>query len=348
MNQIAASSADAYCTSGPSPTRGLRSTPTGVHLLGIGSVGRAWLATLPASLRLLGATDRSGTVLARRGLPPDLVAWHKQSGRPLRDWLDTGGTLPGVHEPTPLAAIVVDLTATDPARGRTDAGRIRAWLDRGQRVALASKHAVVADPTLLEHPNLGANGVLGGTGARLQAQLPELRAAFHHAAVAGSATSTVILAAIEAGGTLSDGLEVACRQGVLEPDPELDLRGTDAALKLALVAGALLGRPVDPATIAVQDLRSVDLDAVRARPGQGRTTRLIGRVTRDGRLSLRYEAVRADDPLANPPDRLVYAYDLGTEMPRVHVGHGLGADGTARATQVDVDRFLVEPGAGVV
>lgn len=146
---------------------------------------------------------------------------------------------------------------------------------------------------------------------------------------------------IEGGGSLADGLETARHQGVLEPDPELDLRGTDASLKLALVAGALLGRPIEPGSIEVEDLRQIDLQAVRRRQSRGPTTRLIGRVSRGGDLSLRYEAVDLGHPLAIPSSQLAYAYDLGDEL-RVHVGYGLGAEGTAAATQVDVTRLADE------
>ncbi len=323
-----ASTLDAYGSSGPSPT----------HLLGVGAVGRAWLHEFAHRYSVVGATDRTGSILAPRGLPPQALAGHKEGGRALVDWLDHA-VVSGHCEPSPRAAIVLDATPTEPARGAADAVRIRGWLARGQRVALASKHALVADPSLLDDPRIGANAVLGGTGAQLAAALPELRASGASVAMAGSATSTVILEALEAGGTLADGLATARARGVLEPDPELDLAGTDAVLKLALVAGALRGHPVDPATLQVEDLRTVDPALVRARAARGTTTRLVGRAGPSGPLTLRYEELARSSPLAIPPTHLAYVYSLPSQRSVVHEGTGLGARGTAAALDLDAARL---------
>lgn len=248
---------------------------------------------------------------------------------------------PGVREPSAHATIVIDCTPTLMARGPDDAPRIRAWRARGQRVALASKHALVADPLLLGDPGIGANAVLGGTGARLQAELRALQSRWTRLAIAASATSTLVLQVMEAGGTLTEGLDAARACGVLEPNPELDLRGDDARMKLSLVAGGLAGGPVDPHTIVVQDLRSVDPRTVQRRASEGRATRLIGRAERGGALTLAYEAVDRASPLASPRDQLVYTYELDDGTQRIHRGRGLGAEGTAAALHADAQRLAL-------
>lgn len=321
---------ETYCTSGPSPT-----TPLRLHLLGVGAVARALLARLPNDgIRVVGATDRSGTVLAPEGLEPSRLARHKAGGAPLAAW-------PGHPSADPSPGdcdVIVDLTPTDLARGARDAAAIRRCLGRGLGVVLASKHAVCADPSLLEHPRLGANAVLGGTGHRLQAELAELRTRWTEVALVGSASTTLALQGMEEGLSLGEGLERARRAGALEPDPELDLRGVDAAVKLALVVGALCGRPVDPGAVEVEDLRSVDTQAVRERAARGLTTRLVGRARRGGPLILRYEAVPRASALAVPAGRVAYLYALGGEQ-RLHFGEGVGADGTADAVLVDLRRL---------
>jgi homoserine dehydrogenase len=125
---------------------------------------------------------------------------------------------------------------------------------------------------------------------------------------------------------------------VLEPDPELDLRGADAATKLALVAGALVGHAIPVDSIAAPDLRQVDVEAVRERASRGTTTRLVGRATRDGELRLSFEEVPRLSPLAIPATRVAYTYELA-ERTVVHVGDGIGPVGTARAVLRDLVRL---------
>ncbi|MEO0600799.1 MAG: hypothetical protein AAF211_05145 [Myxococcota bacterium] len=321
---------DAYCSSGPSPTPRL-------HLLGVGAVGRAYLQLHPEAL-VVGASDSRGTALDPHGLDIAALVREKAAGRSVVSAPEFLHTWDDDVQPSATACVVVDVTPTDFARGPADATRIRDWLARGQAVALASKHALAADPDLLTHPRLGANAVLGGTGAALQRELPDLRASWTEVALAGNASTTTIITCIEDGGTFADGLAMADRAGVLEPNPELDLRGADAAVKVALVVGALTGNPVDPATVDVQDLREVPESVLRETARSGRTTRLVGRADRVGPPSLRYEAVDRTHPLAVGPEGVCYAYARDDDW-RVHRGTGVGAPATARALASDIERL---------
>src|SRR5690606_15603850 len=98
------------------------------------------------------------------------------------------------------------------------------------------------------------------------AELPELRQRTRAIAIVGNASTTTMIDAIERGLTLEEGIDDARRLGFLEPDAELDLRGADAAVKLAIVAGIVTGRRIDPRTIVAEDIRSLDVHTIRARP----------------------------------------------------------------------------------
>ncbi len=324
---------DAFCSSGPSPT-----DPVRLHLLGVGAVGRALLRLAGPAIRVVGATDSRGTVLAPHGLDVAVLIREKTAGLALTSIPDFHHAWEGDAEPSAGAAVVVDATPTELSRGAEDARRIRQWLQRGQRVALASKHALTADPSLLDEPGLGANAVLGGTGAELQRELSGLRETWTAVALAGNASTTTIISCIEQGGTFADGLAIADAQGVLEADPELDLRGADAAAKLALVVGALTGRPRDPESVDVQDLRQVPVESLRAAAREGRTTRLVARARREGALSLGYEVLDRTHPLAVGPEAVAYRYEQGDTV-QLHRGTGVGAIGTARALFADVERL---------
>ena len=336
---------DAFCSSGPSPT---------LHLIGPGNVGRALLGIVARSeLRLVGVTDSTATCYAELGLDARSVARFKASQRGLGEQpeakiLDIATAIDWVD-----ADIVIDATATRFDRPDWGLAIEGAVFSRGARLVASAKDAVCdaadrwLDPSRLG--DVGINAVLGGTGRSLLSELAGLRTRCRAVALAGNASTTAILSVIEAGGTLDEGLQRARQRGYLEPDPELDLRGADAAVKLAIVAGALWGRAIDPATIPCQDLRDVDLEPVRARPARGETTRLVGRVGLGGQLSVGYEGVPVSSPLAVPCDRVVYTYELNDGSVRTHVGRGVGALNTARALWADVQAFAgrVEPATSV-
>ncbi len=330
---------DAYVTSGPSPTL------PGIHLVGPGAVGRELLTLLAQrAANVVAVSDSTGTLVAKSGLDPAAVRREKEAG-PI-------GALPGALS-APLtnvldaigAPVVCLLLPSDANRAEDLPWTLRA-LEAERIVVSAAKHVPCAWPALVADPRFGLDAVLGGTGARLQAELAVLREVWRSAALAGSASTTLVVEVLERGGTFDEGLESARRAGVLEPDPELDLRGADAATKLALVAGALLGRPVPVGTIAAPDLRHVDPALVRERAARGATTRLVGRATREGELSLAFEEVPRLSPLAIPATRVAYTYDLADRQV-VHVGDGIGPIGTARAVLRDLVRLRAVRAGGV-
>src|SRR6188768_4096346 len=87
---------EAFCTSGPSPTR--------VHLRGVGQVGRALLHRIdPDRFAVVAATDTSRTVRDPAGLPAFSLARHKAAGLSLAAF-DVSDA------PSEEADVLVDLT----------------------------------------------------------------------------------------------------------------------------------------------------------------------------------------------------------------------------------------------
>ena len=133
----------------------------------------------------------------------------------------------------------------------------------------------------------------------------------------------------------------------MEPDPELDLSGSDAALKLCVVANALWPNTVRFEDVTREHLRDLSPELVRQRQERGATTRLVARCDRDGNARVAYEEVALGSALATPHDRVVYTYELGGESTgaqRVHVGHGVGPIGTAKAVLYDLERLSARKG----
>lgn len=352
---------DAYSTTGTSPTRNrtaqLRVAASGrpqrrgydtVHLLGPGSVGTAVLRRIAADRRrLVAVTDSTATVRRAEGLDADAVIAWKEAGRALCDHPLAELAVPHDAIAWVDADIVADCSPTDLDRPLWTAALNQA-LERGACVVSAAKAAWCdAGAAWLsgEHrTRVGCNAVLGGTGRSFAAELPELQRRTRGVVIVGNASTTAILNVIERGGTLQDGIGEAGRLGFLEPDPELDLRGTDAAVKLAIVAGVLTGRRIDPRSIDCEDIRSLDPVVVRGRTRRNCTTRLAARLHADHTLSVRYEEFSCDSLLAAPCGRVVYEYRLDRDERRMHIGSGLGADATAGALWTDLCATAAQAG----
>lgn len=328
-----------FRSSGPSPTERT------LHLVGPGQVGRRLLRLLPGtSLRLCAVSDSTATVFDRSGLDPLAIAAHKERGLPLRDFAAAAAIPTELAISVVAAQVVADATGSDKASTTAAVERGRAALRNGAFLALCGKNALAAAAAEWlaseQRRQVGCNAALGGAGLQLVRELDELRARCTGLELCGNVTTTVIVQAIERGASVAEGIECAQKLGILEPDPELDLDGSDAAVKLAAVWGAVFGGAGKPgpdlATIARQHVRELDERVVRERVARGATTRLVARAGSDPQsLQVAFAEVPAGSPLAAPPDRVVYSYRLGASV-RVHTGLGVGYQGTAEALLADI------------
>ncbi len=348
----------AFACSGSSPTANTRplsppsptslssssspSFPT-LHLLGPGKVGLALLERIGRlPLRLVAVSDSTGTLFDPRGLEPRAIVAFKRRGGSLGRHAD--GLPISTEDGLALAAAerVVDATPTDLSRAEAAVRRALLTLESGAALALAAKDSLcLAADTILSPihlPRIGWNAVLGGTGAHLARELAELRGGCSEVEIVGNASTTALIEEVEAGRTWEEGIAAATRRGLLETDPTHDLDGTDAAIKLSIVARTLWGLDRSPADLPKIDLRALNSEVVRARPTRRTTTRLVGRASRDGEFRLAYEEIPRGSHLAVPSDRVVYAYRTGRGL-SVHVGAGLGPDGTADALLADLASF---------
>ena len=193
----------------------------------------------------------------------------------------------------------------------------------------------------LGHPRgrVGINAVLGGAGAQLLRELDDLRAGCSEVVLNGNVTTGVIVAAIERGMSVAQGIAHADALGLLETDPTLDFDGSDATVKLLSVVGAVFGAAGATAPafheVVREDVRQLDAKLLQDRFRRGRTTRLLARANRSGLLQVRFEEIAPDSPLVVPPDRVAYGYVVGGHL-RVHVGFGVGYRGTANAMMADI------------
>ncbi|HEX6810999.1 MAG TPA: hypothetical protein VF384_05180 [Planctomycetota bacterium] len=315
-----------------------------MHLIGPGQVGRAFLrraVALPVSV--VAISDSTATVFDNRGLDVEAVLAHK-AGQPLASWPRAEAIPTELAIAVVGADVVVDATPTD-ARGTAAAvERGRAALRNGAFLGLCAKNALaVAAPEWLLGSNrgrVGIDAVLGGTGHKLVRELDELRRDCRGLCLVGNVTTTVIVQAIERGASVEQGIEEARARGLLEADPTCDFDGSDAATKLVAVWGAVFGecgRPLPAAgEVFREDVRRLDAQLLQARARRGATTRLVARGSATGNdLRVQFEELAAGSPLAAPPDRVVYGYELEHGL-RVHTGLAVGYERTAEALLNDV------------
>jgi homoserine dehydrogenase len=93
-----------------------------------------------------------------------------------------------------------------------------------------------------------------------------------------TSTATIVLEAVERGGTIGDGIHHAQSLGIAEADPAYDVDGWDSAVKLCAISNVILERSLRPAQVNCRGLGALDPAAVRAAHREGKPYRLIGRL----------------------------------------------------------------------
>ncbi len=322
---------EAFCCSGSSPT---------ISVLGLGPVGRAFVR-LPelSDCCLSSVSDRSGTLCHRKGLDGPRIAAFKEGGKNLaaqggggpRD-LDLALSLVG-------AQYVVDCTDTQLDACSESLARSLAILDRGQCLVSAEKSALLADPDAFlaadRLSRFGFNAVLGGTGLELKRELREIQQECIEIVAVPNACTGSLIQSIEEGLDRPEAFARARGRGLLEADPEQDIDGRDAAIKITMVARLVFGLQVDWREVERPHFDDLDLDLIRWRRKEGRTTALVCRADREG-VRLAYEELELGSTLAIPWRRVLYGYQDRNGSRRIMIGKGVGAEGTARALYEDL------------
>lgn len=116
-----------------------------------------------------------------------------------------------------------------------------------------------------------------------------------------NSTTNVILSAMEQGCGFEEALERARQAGVVEADPEDDLAGWDAAVKLACLANVLMGADLAPEDVVRTDVRDVDPERLADAAARGDRIKLVARAVRAGTgvaAGVEAEEVPLGDPLA--------------------------------------------------
>lgn len=151
-------------------------------------------------------------------------------------------------------------------------------------------------------------------------------------------TSNYVLCRMEEGLSLADAVLCAQEHGFAEADPTLDLDGTDAAQKLAILAHLAFEEPIR--RTRVQGVAAVDRANVQRASAAGDAVRLVAearRVPGGIELEVAPRLLHARDPLAGIRDEQNAVIVRGRAVGEITLsGKGAGSMPTAAAVLSDV------------
>lgn len=295
-------------------------------LTGLGNIGRTLLAILGEReelfaaryglrLRCVGVADSTGAAYEPAGFDMGALAAHKGAGRgvaALPQYDPALSALALVERPE--VALLLEATPTNLRDGQPGLDLVRAALRGGKDAVLASKGPLVLAYQELAGlarepagPALRFSGAVGGALPTANLGRHLAGCVIERAELVVNGTTQVILEEMAAGKGFADALAAAQAQGIVEPDPSLDVDGWDAANKLVIFANAVLGRPTTLADLRVEGIRDVSAEALRTAWAAGGRISVVGLAERgpDGDYSLRVAPV-----------------SLGPEHPLARLGNG--------------------------
>lgn len=274
-------------------------------LIGYGNVARALARLLQAKrgahpFLITGAMTRRGFVIDPAGLPPEPVFVAAPRG-----------VEPFLAE-CPCDAMV-ELSTLSPLDGEPAVSHIRAAFARGLHVVTANKgplahacHALREEAAARGLQFLFESVVMDGAPVfnLVRHCLPQVEVLGFAGAL--NATSQIVLAAMERGLPLEEGVREAQRLGIAEADPWYDLEGWDSACKAAALANVLMDARVTPGQVDRKGITRLTPEKLAELGKKGKRVALISRAHRgrDGvKLRVRAEVLDRTDILATTDGR---------------------------------------------
>lgn len=294
-------------------------------LTGLGNIGRTLLEVLISrgdllqrrygfELRCVGVADSSGVAYDPAGLDIAAIAALKAGGGHIRALPQfAAGMSPIELAGQAEAELLLEATPTNLRDAQPGLDIVRAALRSGKHAVLASKGPLVLAYTELAGlsdlagppgaPALRFSGAVGGGLPTINIGRRDLAGALiSRAELVVNGTTQLILEEMAGGKSFDAALAEAQRQGIVEPDPSLDVDGWDAACKLVIFANAVLEQPTSLADLSVTGIRAVSAEELRAAWAAGGRISVVGSAVRqdDGRYALQVAPTVLDSehPLA--------------------------------------------------
>jgi homoserine dehydrogenase len=258
-------------------------------------------------------SDLSGAIVAAPSKSLDLINLHylvqnKLSIESLEGFSRGKKAEEAINESD--ADIMIELTPTVPSNGQPALSHILTAFNSGKHVITANKGPLVIKGGLRSLQEEAAKvGKMFKFGCATAAALPTTNIGYYDlpgsriTEIVGilNGTSNYILTSMynhEA--SFETALAQAKGLGIAEHDSTLDINGTDTAIKLVILANALLDADCSLEDVAITGIQNLSLAAIQATASSNRAYKLMGsaKVNAPGDLILKVApvAVAADDP----------------------------------------------------
>jgi homoserine dehydrogenase len=310
----------------------------GIGIAGTGEVGGEVVRIL---------RQKSGLLMQRCGVELEIVKASYRSRRPPPDLLPDEVITTSLDEVVedPRAQIVVELLG-----GIDDAYRvITGALQRGKSVITANKAVLAAHGGLI-FARARESGAALGFEAAVAGAIPIISSlrnsfvaeTFHRFYGILNGTTNFMLSRMQEGMPYSEALRLAQEKGYAEADPSLDVEGTDAAQKLALLSSLLFNTPIPP-NVFTQGITDLTENDIRYASDLGYTVKLIASARRldEGlELSVRPTLIPSGHELAHIQNEYNALFIKGDNIGQ-SMFYGLGAGGRPTASMVVSDLVRV-------
>jgi homoserine dehydrogenase len=299
-----------------------------VALIGYGNVGKAFARLLSAKrgaypFRIVGAHTRRGTAYDSKGL--GLAPSFGPSADSVDEFLRCS-------EPD----VVIEVTTLAPDTGEPAISHIRAAFQRNLHVITANK-----GPIAHAYAELRAEARAVGVEFRFESTVMDGTPVFNTVrnnlpgiTITGftgvlNSTSKIVIAAMERGLSMAEGIREAQALGVAEADASYDIEGWDSAAKTAALANVLMDAHVTPQQVERQGIEQLTTVEAMAAAKSGQTLSLVSRGERRGNsvhLQVKPEAVPQSDLLATAKgtsNLLLFHTDLMGTVGTVSINPGV-------------------------
>jgi homoserine dehydrogenase len=206
---------------------------------------------------------------------------------------------------------MLEITTLEPETGEPAIRHIREAFARGIHVVTANKgpishaYAALRDEAISRQLQFRFESIcMDGAPVFNMARncLPGVR--IHGFTGVLNSTTKIVLAAMQQGKSLDEGISEARAMGITEADSAYDIDGWDSAAKAAALANVLMDANVTPLDVDRQGIRDVTPQLLADLKTQGKTICLVSRGERDGSsgavaLRTRAEVLDATDPMAS-------------------------------------------------
>ena len=265
-------------------------------LMGFGRVGRAFFrlvhekktlcrARHALDLRLAALFEAEGAIVPAKSFLEEVDVPENSAPELVRNpaW-NSAAKLEDVLAAYPTG-VLIECTPTDLKTGEPGLTHIRKALKSGWHVATASKGPLVVDFKGLKALALGRGAFLKFSGATAAA-LPTLDVGLYSlagtevTAVEGvlNGTTNFILTRMREGASYASALQEARDKGIAEPDPTLDVEGWDTAVKILLIANAVMGTEFALSDLSVTGITNLSPALFSPVQHGGKILKLLGSV----------------------------------------------------------------------